>query len=199
VVLAQAEQARDHLGAEAGGRAEPRGLRRCGERLRLALEPERCDQARVEVLHRQLHLRTCDRCGCEADAGEELAQLAAGDGVVGAEGGGILPEQADLGRGPRDRLRGQRGAGGDQGEEQREEEAAAHAYPIGRLALGFRLRAVELEIRPSPEPAVRDAIRRAVASNRLLLAHPAYRSRWRLAGLRYATARPRRSRGATRA
>jgi hypothetical protein len=59
---------------------------------------------------------------------------------------------------------------------------------------------VQLEIRPTPDPGVRAAIRRAVeASNSLLLAPPAYRSRWRKAGLDYAAARPRKRRGATRA
>ena len=65
---------------------------------------------------------------------------------------------------------------------------------------------VEFEIRPEPKPREREAV---VAALERLLAGvrtpPAYRSRWRDAGLRenapaaYATARPRRSPGATRA
>ena len=59
---------------------------------------------------------------------------------------------------------------------------------------------MRLVIRPNPDAGVRAAIERAVeASNSLLLAPPAYRSRWRKAGLDYAAGRPRKRRGATRA
>jgi hypothetical protein len=59
---------------------------------------------------------------------------------------------------------------------------------------------VRLVIQPTPDPGVRAAIQRAVeASNSLLLAPSAYRSRWRKAGLDYAAGRPRKRRGATRA
>lgn len=59
---------------------------------------------------------------------------------------------------------------------------------------------MRLVIRPNPDPGVRAAIERAVeASDSLLLAPPAYRSRWRKAGLDYAAGRPRKRRGATRA
>ncbi|MDX6423062.1 MAG: hypothetical protein QOI67_533 [Gaiellaceae bacterium] len=59
---------------------------------------------------------------------------------------------------------------------------------------------MRLVIQPIPDADVRAAIQRAVeASNSLLLAPSAYRSRWRKAGLDYAAARPRKRRGATRA
>ncbi len=59
---------------------------------------------------------------------------------------------------------------------------------------------MRFEIRPVPDSGVRAAIERAVeASNTVLLAPSAYRSRWRKAGLDYAAARPRKRRGATRA
>jgi hypothetical protein len=59
---------------------------------------------------------------------------------------------------------------------------------------------VRLVIQPTPDAGLRAAIQRAVeASNSLLLAPAAYRSRWRKAGLDYAAGRPRKRRGATRA
>jgi hypothetical protein len=59
---------------------------------------------------------------------------------------------------------------------------------------------VRLEITPKPEPGVRAAIARALEAAIAPSPGPdAYQSRWRLAGLRYATARPRKRRGATRA
>ena len=59
---------------------------------------------------------------------------------------------------------------------------------------------MRLVIRPTPDAGVRAAIERAVqASNTVLLAPSAYRSRWRKAGLDYAAGRPRKRRGATRA
>ncbi len=59
---------------------------------------------------------------------------------------------------------------------------------------------MRLVIQPTPDAAARAAIQRAVeASNSLLLAPPAYRSRWRKAGLDYAAERPLKRRGATRA
>ena len=62
------------------------------------------------------------------------------------------------------------------------------------------LPAVRLEIAPKPEPDVRAAIARVLeASDGQVLAPAAFRSRWRLAGLRFATGRPRRRRGAARA
>jgi hypothetical protein len=71
---------------------------------------------------------------------------------------------------------------------------------IGSAEQGFRLSTVRLVIRPTPDPGVRAAIHRAVeASDSLLVAPLAYRSRWRKAGLDYAAARRRRRRGATRA
>jgi hypothetical protein len=55
-----------------------------------------------------------------------------------------------------------------------------------------------MEIRLSPEPSdgERAAIVRALERRR---PHPAYASRWRKAGLDYATARPRKRAGAARA
>lgn len=55
-----------------------------------------------------------------------------------------------------------------------------------------------MNLRLSPEPSAeeRAAIMRVLARQRT---HPAYASRWRKAGLVYATARPRKRRGATRA
>ena len=71
---------------------------------------------------------------------------------------------------------------------------------IGAVRRRFSLGSVRFEIQPPADDGVAEAIRRAVrASNSLLLDHPAYRSRWRRAGLDYATARPRRRRGAARA
>ena len=59
---------------------------------------------------------------------------------------------------------------------------------------------MKLVIRPNPDSGVRAAIQQAVeASNTVLLAPSAYRSRWRKAGLDYAAGRPRKRRGATRA
>ncbi len=59
---------------------------------------------------------------------------------------------------------------------------------------------MRIVIHPTPDPGVDAAIHRAVkASNSLLLAPSAYRSRWRKAGLVYAAGRPRKRRGAARA
>ena len=62
---------------------------------------------------------------------------------------------------------------------------------------------MELRIQPEPPPREGEAISAALAARAGDAdGHPAYRSRWRLAGLRerdYASARPRNRRGATRA
>jgi hypothetical protein len=58
---------------------------------------------------------------------------------------------------------------------------------------------VRLEITPKPDPGVRAAIRRALGAGGSEPGHPSHASRWRRAGLRYATALPRSRRGATRA
>src|SRR4029453_7434263 len=133
---------------------------------------------------------------------EELGELTPRDGVVGAEGRGVLSEQPDLRGGPRGGLGAGRGAGRTQAEEEEEKEAAGHASPsIGASPGAFRLPAVRVEIRPEPpEGGTAEAIRRAVRpSNTVSLAPPALQSAWRRAGLDYATALPRSSRGAGRA
>jgi hypothetical protein len=55
---------------------------------------------------------------------------------------------------------------------------------------------VNLRLSPEPPEEERAAILRVLGRPR---PHPAYASRWRKAGLVYATARPRKRRGATRA
>jgi hypothetical protein len=54
MVDAQAEQARDRLGAEAGGCGEPGGLGAGVEGSRSVREPERPDETRVELRDRDL-------------------------------------------------------------------------------------------------------------------------------------------------
>jgi hypothetical protein len=146
MVVTEAEQAGDHLAAEAGGRLDPGRSRGAVEERRLVAEAQRADELRVE-------LRNRDRAGgagrharrLAGKAGDKLSELALGDRVVGPEGAARGGHQAarrdelDLTLGPgalrRGRERRRRGKHGDR--EHGEDNAPGHMDSIVRARPGL--------------------------------------------------------------
>src|SRR5215210_6499496 len=231
VVRAQAEQPGDRLGAEARRGDEARRSAAVAERLRCVPQTEDADEARVELRDRNRGGRVGgDGRRLLRQARDEPRELALRERVVRAERRLRLGHQTtaddvpDLGLRPRRRGRvrgfrapagaaevaaraGEGGRHGEQGaaEEDGGERAAHPPFVSSRRRLAFRLRPVDVQIRPEPEE--RDAILAAVEA--LLKRDPApaaYTSGWRTRGVRenvdeaYGEAvRPRSRPGATRA